>query len=180
MTTYGGHFNNHNANSNSYVVEVSSTGKTNIQGGGFLGSGNCLKISNTSSVGSVVIGGDASVTAQGGYAISTNSAFKSVLTVGDLYFFPSIQGTDAAIYLLGTGTTNISGIPQVIGLTGIKALGGTLNISGGTIEAKAVKEKKGGSGIEIIGTQSDIVLNITGGTITSAYSYAIHSQAAPL
>lgn len=86
-----------------------------------------------------------------------------------------LDDDNPAIYHPGVGTVNVSG-GEIIGGAGIEMRSGTLNVTGGTIEAtyNSVVTKKNGSGATTKGTgigvsqhttNNPIEINVSGGTI---------------
>lgn len=125
------------------------------------------------------------------YAVSGNCN-QSATSVATITGGTLIANEATCIYWPMEGTLNISGETKIVGPTGIEMKMGTLNVSGGTIEAtgeyQAIYNGGGtdsdGSAIKIVSelygnvegqyiTNPNIAVNITGGSLVSANGNAI-------
>lgn len=87
------------------------------------------------------------------------------------------------VQVQGTGVANIKGgtVSTIKGASGAISVSGTLNVSGGTITNSGSYSKNalGNSAAIYCGSQSDVDIDITGGTITSTNGYALCNSKSP-
>ena len=191
VTIKGGNITADPATNNSAAFYISSTAATvvNIEGGSMLGFNGILLWDNTT----INISGG-SIEGRGRIGIQGNGSKDNTLI--NISGNASVSGAETAIYHPQGGTLNISGNAALTGATGVVVKGGTVNISGGSISATGsqaaytpVNSGFSGTGDALYIEHYDNspnsenygtpVVNITGGSFSSANGAAVASYANP-